>query len=218
MKNEITVVAGSAMYFPGKNIDTDTIIPKDFLKTTKAYGFEDAAFAYEREDARKAGKVHPFDDPNNKGSSILITDTNFACGSSREHAVWCLRDWGIKAVISCAESEGSPGFADIFRGNATANGMPCVELTPEDHEALLLNLRSDDKRGLNLVLNIDLQKMQIEFIDPTKARPPLPCQMPADHRESLIKGGWDQIQVLLSAGDAIEKTAETVPYLMSEPV
>lgn len=216
MSSVIDFVSGFAMYFPGKNIDTDTIIPKDFLKTTKAFGFEDAAFFYEREDARKEGKVHPFDDSSNKGASILVTDTNFACGSSREHAVWCLRDWGIQAVISCAESEDSPGFADIFRGNATANGIPCVELSPKDHEALLLNLRSDGQRGARTFLGVDLRRMKVHF-ETNNDRPSLPCQMPNEDCQALIGGGWDKIQVLLTAGDKIEETAARVPYLMAEP-
>lgn len=210
MSAKIITVTGKPMYLPGKNIDTDQIIPKVYLKTVRIDGFETQVFAYQREECRAKGIKHPFDDPTNLGANILVTDTNFACGSSREHAVWALQNWGIQAVVSCVES-GSPGFADIFRGNAVANGMPCVELSQTDHEKLVETIQKNP----DAKTTVDLESQLVIVTDKSTGDTlySKSFSMHEDHRRSLIEGTWDTISVLLEAGELIEKTAARLPYL-----
>ena len=206
--SKIVQVVGKAMYLPGKNIDTDRIIPARFLKCVTFVGIEEHLFADERTKVRSEGKVHPFDDPQNGGAVILIVDSNFGCGSSREHAVQCIMRWGIKAIVSCAEP-GSPGFADIFRGNSAANGIPCVELDLINHARLVAR----SVAGLEC-LKVDLDRSAILLAaPPVDEWDTIPFTMREDHRQSLIAGTWDTTSVLLEAGEAIEATARSLPYL-----
>lgn len=194
MNSKIVQIRGHAFHLPGKDMDTDRIIPARFLKCVVFDGLGEHVF----EDDRKqlAGK-HPFDLPENKRRTILFADENFACGSSREHAVPALMQWGVKAIIALS-------FAEIFRGNAVGNGLVCIQVTPEMHETIAGTLR----RG-NTDFFIDLERMKIQYRigdEPDQWAPAFPCTMPAAHRDMLITGEWDQISTTLEAGDAIEKT------------
>src|SRR3989338_5200804 len=104
---------------PGNNVDTDQIIPGKYMKWLTMSGFGPHVFEDER--AKSKGE-HPFDLPENKGRTILVVGENFGCGSSREHAVWALVGWPIRAIIG-------ESFAEIFRGNSAPNGLVCVNLT-----------------------------------------------------------------------------------------
>lgn len=207
--NQITKITGKAFYLPGANMDTDRIIPARFLKCVSFIGIEEHAFADERVKARDAGTVHPFDDPQNAGASILVVDTNFGCGSSREHAVQCIMRWGIKAIVSCAKS-GSPGFADIFRGNAAANGIPCVELNETDH--LIMVERLKHAGTLECEINLEDLMLYTDYGTPPEGDHQR-ITMQENHRWMLTSGAWDTTAVLLEAGDAIERTANQLPYV-----
>src|SRR5690606_14986619 len=116
---KIVKVQGRGVYVPGDDIDTDRIIPARFMKCVTFDGLGAYAFYDARFDEQGNSKGHPLDDPRFRGATILLSNSNFGCGSSREHAPQALSKFGIRAII--AES-----FAEIFFGNATTLGMPCV--------------------------------------------------------------------------------------------
>jgi 3-isopropylmalate dehydratase small subunit len=127
------------------NVDTDQIIPKQFLKTTERAGLGKGLFydlRYDEAGAKRAGFV--LDDPAYAGAGILIAGANFGCGSSREHAPWALMDFGIRCVIA-------EGFADIFYNNCFQNGLLPIALPAEAVEALM-----EEARGGNHVFTVDL--------------------------------------------------------------
>ena len=140
---------------PMINIDTDCIIPKQFLKTIKRTGLGKNLFYELRYDEQ--GKDKPdfvLNKPAYKGAQILVTGENFGCGSSREHAPWALLDYGIRCVISTS-------FADIFYNNCFQNGILPIKVSPEDLEKLF----DDAERGANATLTIDLEKQEIRGPD-----------------------------------------------------
>ncbi|KPF72257.1 3-isopropylmalate dehydratase [Bosea sp. AAP35] len=133
------------------NVDTDMIIPKQFLKTIKRTGLGTALFAEMR--YKEDGSENPdfvLNQPAYRKSEILVAGDNFGCGSSREHAPWALLDFGIRCVISTS-------FADIFYSNCFKNGILPIVVSPEDLEKLF----DDADRGSNATLTVDLEKQQI---------------------------------------------------------
>ncbi len=136
------------------NIDTDQIIPKQFLKRIERNGYGDVLFYDWRYDAGgKPSQTFALNAPQYAGASILLAGKNFGCGSSREHAVWALRDYGFRAVIA-------PSFADIFSNNCVKNGVLTVALRPSE----IIALKERDAAG-HFHLTIDLQKQQISSTD-----------------------------------------------------
>jgi 3-isopropylmalate/(R)-2-methylmalate dehydratase small subunit len=121
---KVEVFTGVAVPFRRSNVDTDQIIPAVYLKRITKTGFEDALFA-----SWRAEKDFVLNQPEYAGAEVLIAGPDFGTGSSREHAVWALRDYGFKAVFSSK-------FADIFRGNAGKQGLVAGEITDEDTEKL----------------------------------------------------------------------------------
>src|SRR6186997_1528543 len=136
---KFTVLEGVAAPIKMTNVDTDMIIPKQYLKTVKRYrddGSENPDFVLNKSAYRKA--------------KILVSGDNFGCGSSREHAPWALKDFGIRCVISTS-------FGDIFYNNCFKNGVLPIKVSPEDLEKLF----DDAERGANATLSIDLEKQEI---------------------------------------------------------
>src|SRR5579863_1607335 len=132
------------------NVDTDQIIPKQFLKRIEKTGFGQFLFYDWR--FSPAGKKNPdfvLHEPRYQGASILVAGKNFGCGSSREHAVWALADFGFRAVISSS-------FADIFANNATKNGFLTVKLSESEVGTVMQRSQVDDYR-----LTIDLEKCEV---------------------------------------------------------
>ncbi len=125
-----TTHAGRIAVIPDDNVDTDRIIPARYLSRVSRFGYGELLFA----DVRNA--CFPLDLPDAKGATILVTGTNFGCGSSREHAVWAIQQAGFKAVIA-KKTATSPGYSDIFRQNSANCGLLLVELNEEDHSVLL---------------------------------------------------------------------------------
>ena len=158
--SEGLIIDGIVAHIDRDNIDTDQIIPTEYLKSIKKFGFEDYLFdGWRYKDDGKLGvtKDERVIDENfilNKNpfneSKILLTRDNFGCGSSREHAVWALRDFGIKAVIASS-------FGDIFYNNSFKNGLLPIKVSPEEREALL----ADSKDMENPELEIDLPSQEI---------------------------------------------------------
>ena len=132
------------------SVDTDQIIPKQFLKRTERTGYEDCLFFDWRFD--HAGKPNPgfaLNAPQYAGASILLAGKNFGCGSSREHAVWALRDYGFRAIIA-------PSFADIFSNNCVKNGVLALTLRPSE----IASIKTRDAAG-HFQLTVDLQACEV---------------------------------------------------------
>ena len=192
----IVEVTGRGFYLRGNDIDTDRIIPARYLKCVTFEGLGDHVF---EDDRIQLKGEHPFDRKENKGCSILLVDENFGSGSSREHAVPALTQWGIQAIIGLS-------FAAIFRGNAVGNGLVCVTVTPEIHE-FITRVKLN---GWESDFSINLESMEIEFNDQLTKH--VPCKIPDSHREKLTTGTWDDLATAAEAGNLIEATAETLPY------
>ncbi len=148
---KFTKLSGVAAPLPLVNVDTDKIIPKQFLKTIKRTGLSKGLFYEMRFD--EAGKSKPgfiLDQPAYKNTQILVVGENFGCGSSREHAPWALLDAGIRCIIA-------PSFADIFYNNCFKNGILPIVLPKEQVDLLM----DDAQRGANAVVAVDLEKQEI---------------------------------------------------------
>ena len=152
---KFTTLTGTAAPMPLVNIDTDMIIPKQFLKTIKRTGLGANLFDEMRFD-REGNEIEDFvlNQSAYRGAEILVAGDNFGCGSSREHAPWALLDFGIRCVISTS-------FADIFYNNCFKNGILPIKLPQEDVDKLM----DDAERGANATLSVDLEKQQIRGPD-----------------------------------------------------
>ena len=199
---KILQVLGRAFCLPGKDVDTDRIIPARYLKMITASGFGPHVF----EDDRAAAKGnHPFDLTQNHGRPILVVGENFGCGSSREHAVWALVQWGIQAIIG-------ESFAGIFRGNSAPNGLVCVDVSHDFRARMAETLTRDDEAKFE----IDLREMRFSVLQNDITGFGGLCSMPEEHREMFITGMWNTTAALLSVGeDAIERVALNLPYIMA---
>lgn len=152
---KFTKLTGVAAPMPVVNIDTDMIIPKNYLKTIKRTGLGKGLFADMRYLAD--GSENPdfvLNKPAYRNAKIIVAGDNFGCGSSREHAPWALADFGIRCVISTS-------FADIFYNNCFKNGILPIIVSPEDLEKLM----DDADRGANAIITVDLEKMEISGPD-----------------------------------------------------
>ncbi|HET8657980.1 MAG TPA: 3-isopropylmalate dehydratase small subunit [Micromonosporaceae bacterium] len=142
-----TVHTGTAMPLARSNVDTDQIVPAAFLKRVTGTGFTDALFHAWRQDP-----AFVLNDPAHAGASILVAGPEFGTGSSREHAVWALRDWGFRAVLA-------PSFGDIFRGNALSNGLLPVELATPAVALLWARLAA----APDLPVTVDLVRREVRI-------------------------------------------------------
>ena len=152
---KFTKLTGVAAPLPLRNIDTDMIIPKQFLKTIQRTGLGKSLFFEMRYD--QDGKENPefvLNKPAYRAAQILVTGDNFGCGSSREHAPWALLDFGIRCVIA-------PDFADIFHNNCFKNGILPIKLAQSEVDKLL----DDASRGSNATISVDLERQEIRGPD-----------------------------------------------------
>ena len=186
-------IAGRGIPVSGNDIDTDRIIPARFLKEVTFESMGEHAF----EDAKKANPEHPFNSPAYQGASVLVVGQNFGCGSSREHAPQALMRWGIRAIVG-----GS--FGEIFFGNCTMLGIPCLTISQTDLESLQKAIERNPKE----TVSVDVEKQEVRFGD--KA---IKARIPDGPRNQLVQGTWDSTAVLLEAGGAIEATAKKLPYV-----
>jgi len=181
-----TKLDGRAAPLPLANIDTDQIIPKQFLKTVEREGLGKGLFYDLRFDGE--GRERPdfvLNRPEYKGVGILVTGDNFGCGSSREHAPWALMDFGVRAVISTS-------FADIFYNNCFQNGLLPVVLKAEEVQALM-----DEAKGGNHVTTIDLENQTV--VSPSGQT--FTFEIDPNRKAKMLKG-LDAIgETLQSAGD-----------------
>jgi 3-isopropylmalate/(R)-2-methylmalate dehydratase small subunit len=196
-------LTGVAAPLPLRNIDTDMIIPKQFLKTIKRTGLGRSLFFEMRYDNATGAEIADFvlNKPAYRNATILVTGENFGCGSSREHAPWALLDFGIRCVVA-------PDFADIFYNNCFQNGILPIKLPQADVDKLM----DDAQRGSNATVTVDLEAQEIRGpdggvitfeIDP--------------FRKHCLLNGLDAVGLTMQKQDAIktfeEKAATTRPWL-----
>jgi 3-isopropylmalate/(R)-2-methylmalate dehydratase small subunit len=180
----VQVVTGRAVPLDRSDVDTDQIIPSDWLKRVERTGFGAGLFGEWRDDRDFVLNKEEF-----AGATILVAGNNFGTGSSREHAVWALQDYGFKAVIS-------PRFADIFRNNCTKSGLVPVQVSPEVGRALLDAVAADP----SLEITVDVKRGTVDA--PAAG---IETTFPLDEftRERLING-WDDIGLTLRYLDEID--------------
>jgi 3-isopropylmalate/(R)-2-methylmalate dehydratase small subunit len=193
---KISQVSGHAVYVPGDDIDTDRIIPARFMKCVTfdglgEYLFYDMKF---KEDGSK--KEHPLNDPRFINASIMLSGSNFGCGSSREHAPQSLYRAGFRAVIA-------GNFAEIFFGNSINLGMPCISLSDSERAKLASFIQSNPSADVI----VDVQNLQIRFDGSS-----IPCELRQGARESLLNGTWDPIDELLGANESVEAIHNRLAY------
>lgn len=184
---KITQVSGTAVHVTGSDIDTDRIIPARFMKCVTFDGLGEFAFYDVRFDKDGKPTGHPLDEPRFKGASILLSGTNFGCGSSREHAPQALYRFGFRAIIA-------QSFAEIFFGNCTTLGIPCVMATAEDIAKLAAAVDANPK----LEVTVDVANAKVVYGSDSFS-----VTIPTTAHEALTSGKWDPIAELLEAKDAI---------------
>ncbi|MGN0874038.1 MAG: 3-isopropylmalate dehydratase small subunit [Akkermansia sp.] len=193
--NKITKVIGKAVPVPGADMDTDRIIPARFLKCITFDELAGTMFYDERFNADGSSKGHPIDAPQHAGAVIILGGENFGCGSSREHAPQAIKRSGIAAVV--AES-----FAEIFFGNSTGIGLPCVCAS---HDALVQAMRLTEQAP-DTAWTLSLADMTLRGGELC-----LSVRMPEEAREALMQGRWDAVVELMNAPEAVEALAARMP-------
>jgi 3-isopropylmalate/(R)-2-methylmalate dehydratase small subunit len=195
---KITSVTGRAVPVVGNDIDTDRIIPARFMKCVTFDGLGEFLFNDVRKDPRTGVTTdHPLNQPRYQGATILLSGANFGCGSSREHAPQAIQKYGFKAII--AES-----YAEIFFGNSTTLGMPCVTAAREDIAKIAAAVDSNPQTEVT----IDLVKLEVRFAGQT-----VKITQRESARDALVNGRWDAIGELLDGVPAVKETAKKLPYL-----
>lgn len=200
--DKFTTLTGIAAPMPLVNIDTDMIIPKQFLKTIHRSGLGKNLFDEMR--FFPDGTENPdfvLNKPAYRDAQIIVAGDNFGCGSSREHAPWALLDFGIRCVISTS-------FADIFYNNCFKNGILPIILPPEAVEALM----KDAENGANARLTVDLEAQTVTGADGTA----YPFEMDP-HRKHCLLNGLDDIGLTMEKATAIEayeaRIAQSQPWV-----
>ena len=186
---KFTKLEGVAAPLRVLNVDTDMIIPKQYLKTLKRTGLGKGLFSEMR--YKDDGSDNPdfvLNKPAYKNAKIIVADNNFGCGSSREHAPWALMDYGIRCVISTQ-------FGDIFYNNCFKNGLLPIKVSPEDLEKLF----DDADRGSNATLSIDLEKQEIRGPDGGVVKFEID-----PHRKHCLLNGLDDIGLTMVKEKQIE--------------
>ncbi len=188
---KISRISGKCISLIGNDIDTDRIIPARFLKCVN---FDSLGSSVFKDDREMSKGTHPFDLEKNKDAVILIVNSNFGCGSSREHAPQALMRWGIKAIIG-------ESFAEIFYSNCIAIGIPCFTLPKKSiqniqniYKGLLLNidLKNSLARANDLIFNLEIKESS---------------------RKMFLSGEWDATSTLLENENLIENKLNDLPYL-----
>ena len=194
---KITQVTGRAVNVPGNDIDTDRIIPARFMKCVSFDGLGEFLFYDVRKNEDGSNKKHPLNEPRFAGATILLSGANFGCGSSREHAPQAIQKYGFRAVIA-------ENFAEIFFGNSTTLGMPCVCASREDIAKVAAAVEANPQ----LEVVIDVAALEVRF-----GGEKIKITQRESARDALINGRWDSIGELLDGKDAVATLAKKLPYL-----
>ncbi|NUH65297.1 3-isopropylmalate dehydratase small subunit [Sulfitobacter sp. S0837] len=192
---KFTEITGTAAPMPLVNIDTDMIIPKVFLKTIKRSGLGVNLFDEMRYD-REGNEIPDFvlNKPQYRDAQILVAGDNFGCGSSREHAPWAIKDFGIRCVIA-------PSFADIFYNNCFKNGILPIALPQEQVDVLM----KDAEKGSNARMTIDLEGQTVTTSDGEQ----FSFEVDAFKKHCLLNG-LDDIGLTLEKGAAIDSYEDSL--------
>jgi len=193
---EVTEVSGTGIPVRGNDIDTDQIIPARYLKAVTFEGLGQFAFFDQRYDDEDNPKDHPMNEDRYRDASIMVVNSNFGCGSSREHAPQALMRWGIDALIG-------ESFAEIFAGNCLALGIPTVTAEAED----VRDLQNWVEEYPDEEIEIDVAEETVHFDDRT-----VPVTVDDGQRKALVDGIWDTTALMQSNAEAIEATAAELPY------
>mgnify|MGYP000544740836 CR=1 FL=1 len=191
--SKITALSGRAVPLRGNDIDTDRIIPARFLRCVTFDGLGED----DRKQLTAVGKVHAFDEPRFKGAKILAVNSNFGCGSSREHAPQAIAKWGITAIVGVS-------FSEIFFGNCVAMGLPILRVSVADAESIQALIEADALA----VVAVDLEKLQVSVSGKTFS-----AQMPDGVRKQFLTGAWDATGELVAGASAVQATAHKLPYV-----
>lgn len=191
----IKKVAGRAVPVEGDDIDTDRIIPARYMRCVTFDGLGEFLFRDIRQTPEGKSTNHPIDQAQFKGSTILVSGMNFGCGSSREHAPQAIVRAGFKAVIA-------GNFAEIFFGNSTTLGLPCVAAKKEDLESLTQLIKKEPSTEVQ----IDLEKLQV-----TAGKLSFSVTMKASAQQGLLSGRYDAITDLLSNLPKVKELAIRLP-------
>ena len=193
---QITQVTGRALPMRGNDIDTDRIIPARFLRSITFDGLEQHVFEDDRKSAGGPYNRHPFDVSHFQGAAVLLVNNNFGCGSSREHAPQALYKWGIHVVLG-------ESFAEIFFGNSSIIGMPCVTAAPDDVAALM-----------DLAEREPATEFTVDLVAGTCRAGQLTVKisLPPKMLEAFTTGAWDTTGMLLDRFDEVRATASRLPY------
>ena len=199
---KFTTLSGVAAPLPQINVDTDMIIPKQFLKTIKRTGLGKNLFHEMRYDDEGEEIAHfLLNQPAYRNTKILIAGENFGCGSSREHAPWALMDFGIRCIVATS-------FADIFYNNCFKNGILPIVLPQEDVDKLM----DDANRGANAVVTVDLETQTITGPDGGSIAFEID-----PHRRHCLLNGLDDIGLTMEKADSIDafeaEYARRTPWL-----
>ena len=194
---KITSVTGRAVNVPGNDIDTDRIIPARFMKCVTFDGLGEFLFNDVRKQLDGTPKEHPLNEARFAGATILLSGANFGCGSSREHAPQAIAKYGFKAVIA-------ENFAEIFFGNSTTLGMPCVTASREDIAKIADAVNANPQTEVV----IDLEKLEARF-----AGQSVKIEQRESARDSLVNGRWDAIGELIDGKTDVQSTAGKLTYM-----
>jgi 3-isopropylmalate/(R)-2-methylmalate dehydratase small subunit len=189
----ISHVDGRGLPLRGHDVDTDRIMPARFLVAVSFEGLERHLF----EDDRKADAAHAFNDPRFDGASILVVNTNFGCGSSREHAPQGLVRAGYRAIIG-------ESFSEIFQGNSAMLGMPCFTASHDDIDRLQTRI----DKAPETVISADVASGTI-----TAGELRISATLPAALRDGFLSGQWNPTAMLLDNFDQVRSVASRLPYV-----
>ena len=193
---KITQVSGRGVYVPGNDIDTDRIIPARFMKCVTFDGLGEFLFYDVRKNADGTDKPHPLNEPRFRGATILLSGSNFGCGSSREHAPQAIQKYGFRAVIA-------ENYAEIFFGNSTGLGIPCASASREDIAKIAAAIEKDPQT----MIEIDVAKQEIRFAGQT-----VKASFRESARDALINGRWDPIGELMEGLPEAKEKAVKLSY------
>ena len=189
-------VSGTIVHVPGDDIDTDRIIPARFMKCVTFDGLGEFLFYDMKFHENGDLKDHPLNEPRFQNASIMLTGSNFGCGSSREHAPQSLFRAGFRAIIA-------GNFAEIFFGNSINLGMPCVSVAEKDRN-LIAGLITENPK---LNASLDILESKINVGDYSFS-----FDLRSGARDSLLNGTWDPLDELLQAQNTVEKVHQNLAY------
>jgi len=197
---EVQHVSGTGLPLRGNDIDTDQVIPARFMKVVTFDGLGEFAFFDQRFDDEDNPKEHPMNEERFGDANVMVVNSNFGCGSSREHAPQALMRWGIDAIIG-------EGFAEIFAGNCLALGVPTVTA---DHETInaLQQWVDDNPDG---EIEVDVRAETVTYGDNE-----INVSVDRAQREALVEGNWDTTALMKANENAIRETADSLPYVESD--